>query len=190
MSGSLLGTVLAMLEALPARAGEEAHGGHGEPHAIPWGTLFFTAVNFSLFLLLLGRAVLPAVRTWAISRRDRIVDELQKAAHARAEAERLKAEWEERLGRLEEELAAIRDEALADAQRERERILEAAQAMAAAIAADAERAAAQEARRATAELREEVARHAAELAREAIRKHLTEADQKRLLDDFVRGVRA
>jgi F-type H+-transporting ATPase subunit b len=162
---------------------------HADHHGIPWSTLFFSAVNFSLFLFLLYRTALPAVRNWAIARRDRIVDELEQAARARAEAEALKAEWERRMERMEHELAGIRDQALADAQRERERILQAAQATAAAIAADAERAAAQELRKAIADLRAQVAREAVATAGEVLRDRLTEADQNRFVEDFLREVR-
>jgi len=188
MRQRLLSVALLLGQAASAFA-EEGHGAHAEHHGIPWGTLFFTAVNFVLFITLMSRFVLPALRTWAITRRDRIVDELRKAAAARADAEALKTEWEHRIARLDKELADIRSHALADAQRERERILKAAQETAAAIAADAEKAAAQEVRKARAELREQVAREAAALARGLISKGLTEDDQKRFVDEFMREVR-
>lgn len=174
---------------VPAATALAAGGGHHDDHEIPWATLFFSAINFSLFLLLLYRAVLPALKNWAIDRRDRIAAELQEAARARADAEALKAEWERRMERMEHELAEIRDQALADAQRERERILEAAQTTAAAIAADAEKAAAAEMRKAVAELRAAVAREAAGIAHDALRAKLTDADQKRFVDDFLAEVR-
>lgn len=189
MKHRLLALVLLFIETAGAFASEDAHGGHGEHHGIPWGTMFFSAVNFSLFLLLLARTVLPALKTWAITRRERIVDELQAAARAKAEAEALKREWEERMASLDRELAEIRDRALADAQRERERILAAAQQTAEAIAVDAEKAAAQELRKAKAELREQVAALAVDMARDVIRQRLTDGDQKRFLDDFLREVR-
>lgn len=194
MKHRIIALLLALLPTAAALAEEEQHGGghgggHAEHHGIPWFTLFFTAVNFALFFLLLYRAALPALRTWAITRRDRIVDELQKAAAARSEAEKLKAEWEERMARLDQELTEIRNQALADAQRERERILQAAQETAASIAADAEKAAAQEVRRAATELREHVANEAVTVARDIIRRGLTDADQTRFVDEFLREVR-
>jgi len=187
MKARLLTVAILLSGAVHAIAAEEAQKGHAE-HGIPWGILFFTAVNFSLFVLLIVRMALPALRTWAIDRRDRIVDQLQKASAAREEAERLKSEWEERLKGLESELEEIRAQALADAHRERERILKAAQQTADAIAADAERAAAQEVRRAQEDLREEVARQALALAADRIRRELTPADQKRFVEEFLRQV--
>ena len=100
MKARLLTVAILLSGAVHAIAAEEAQKGHAE-HGIPWGILFFTAVNFSLFVLLIVRMALPALRTWAIDRRDRIVDQLQKASAAREEAERLKSEWEERLKGLE-----------------------------------------------------------------------------------------
>jgi F-type H+-transporting ATPase subunit b len=188
MRHRLLSSALLLLAALPAWAAEEGHGAHGEHHGIPWSTLFFTAVNFGLFVLLIWRAVLPALRTWALDRRNRIVDELQKAANARAEAEELKNEWRRRMERLDQELAEIRNQALADAQRERERILQLAGETAKAIAADAEKAVGQEVQRAREELRGEVARQALALAGEIVRQRLDQDDQKRFIDEFLREV--
>src|SRR5262245_45754702 len=93
-----------------ALASEEAHGEH---HAagIPWGMLALQAINLLIFLWVLGRYVLPSVRTWVRERGQRVVDELQAAATAKAEAERLKAEWEARLGQLDREIEALRAQA-------------------------------------------------------------------------------
>lgn len=55
MRSRLLATAILLCEAGSALASEEAHGSHTQPHGIPWLTLFFTAVNFTLFVLLLSR---------------------------------------------------------------------------------------------------------------------------------------
>ena len=179
---------LAWLAPLAAWASEheEAH----EPGGIPWGTLLFNLVNFSIFCWIIARFALPAARDWVRARHDRIVEELAAAAKARAEAERLRAEWDARLKALDQEIARMRAEASADMAHERERILAAARKAAESIRDDARRTADHEVRRAQAELRDRVARDAATLAAQLVRDRLTPADQDRFIDEFLNQVKA
>ena len=78
----------------------------------------------------------------------------------------------------------------ADAQRERERILAAAQKTAEAIRNDARRTAAQEVRRSEAELRDAVARAAVIAATQLVRDRLSPADHERFVSEFLREVGA
>jgi len=68
---------------------------------------------------------------------------------------------------------------------ERERIIANAREMAEKMAKDSERAATQEVVKATRELREEAASLAISLAREMLKKSFTDADQKRLVDEYM-----
>jgi F-type H+-transporting ATPase subunit b len=180
--------LLAAPAALPAV--EEAH--HGEEHAAHAGpplSLLFYTVNFAIFAyFIVGRGILPSVRRWAFARRDRVITEIAAAQQARDEAERLRAEWAQRVASLEQEIAEIRRLAAADAERERERIIRAAQETAAAIAADARRATAQEVARAQSELRSELARQAVAVAERLIRERTTADDQRRFVHEFLREV--
>ena len=176
----------AFLYAQPALANEESHG-----HAsggIPWSSLLFSTINLAIFVWVLARFVMPAVREWVRDRRDQVINDLRDAAAAKTEAERLKAEWEARLADLQREITALRAQAQRDAERERERILAAAHAAADAIRKDAERAAAYELRRTQAQLRVELVRQAVSLAEEAIRAQWTVADQQRFITDFLKQV--
>ena len=177
---------LGWLVPLAAWASEHEEG--HEAGGIPWGTLLFNLVNFSIFCWILARFALPAARNWVRARHDRIVGELEAAAKARADAEQLKAEWDARLKALDQEIAKIRADAAADAARERERILAAAVKTAEAIRTDARRAADQEVRRAQAELRDRVAREAVALATQLIRDRLTPTDQDRFVSEFLSQV--
>jgi len=169
-----------------ALASEEAHG--HEAHGIPWGSLLFSAINLAIFLWVLGRFVMPAVRGWVAQRRDDVLNELKAAAAAKEEALRLKAEWEARLAALEGTMAEMRAEAQRDAERERERILAAARAAADTIRKDAERAAAYEIRRTQQQLRAELVHQAVRLAEDATRAQWTAADQQRFIADFLKQV--
>jgi len=169
-----------------ALASEEAHG--HQAHGIPWNSLLFSAINLAIFLWVLGRFVMPAVRSWVAQRRDDVLNDLKDAAAAKEDALRLKAEWEARLATLERTTAEMRAEAQRDAERERDRILAAAQAAAATIRKDAERAAAYEIRRTQQLLRDELVRQAVRLAEDATRAQWTAADQQRFIVDFLKQV--
>jgi F-type H+-transporting ATPase subunit b len=169
-----------------ALAGDEAH--HAES-GIPWGTLALSTINLLIFLWVLARFVLPTVRTWVQERRTRVVNELDEAAKAKAEALQLKAQWEARLARLDQTIEEMQTQARQDAERERERILAAARKTAETIRRDAERAAAYEVRRTQEQLRAELVRQALRSAEEQARSHWTVADQERFITDFLKQVR-
>ncbi|GBD24797.1 ATP synthase subunit b [bacterium HR30] len=171
-------------------AGPASHGGHEDHGGIPWTTLFFTFVNFGLFVWLLARYVWPQVRLWLRERHTAVVQELEAAAQARREAEQLRAQWQERLNKVNEEIARLKEQVEADLARERERVLEHARKTAETIRKDAERTVAAEMRRLEEELRAELVRHAVEIAREIVRRHWSSADQHRTVEEFARQVQS
>lgn len=176
----------AWLLASPALASEATdHGGH-----IPVAMLVFSAINLLLFLWILGRYVMPAVRRWVQERRAQVVNALQAAATAKAEAEALRAQWEARLAQIQVTIDEIRAQAQADAARERDRILAAAQQTAETIRRDAERAAAYEVRRTQERLRAALVGQALRLAEETARAQWSPADQQRFVTDFLKQVQA
>jgi F-type H+-transporting ATPase subunit b len=177
--------VLSVAPALVA-ASEEAHAEHGSP----WLTLVFSAVNLTIFILILRRYAWPAVRNWVRDRRREVIKALEEAARAKQEAEQLKAEWESRLSHLPAEIEAMRRQAREEMARERDRVLEAARKTAASIRKDAERAAEQEVRSAQDMLRREVAAQALELAQELARQRMTPETQQRFVTEFLSQVRS
>jgi F-type H+-transporting ATPase subunit b len=88
----------------------------------------------------------------------------------------------------ESELDGIRATARERAAAEREHLLAEAATAAERIRADARAAVDQELLRARRQLRQEAADLAIELASETLRRQLTDADQDRLLEDFVRTI--
>lgn len=178
-----------LLLAQAALASEEAH--HGVEHAahgIPWGTLLLSVINFSLFVGVLARFVWPAIKVWVRERHASVVEELEAAARARAEAEALRADWQARMDRLEADLNALRAEAQRDLANERERVIASATKAAEGIRRDAERAAAAEVRRVQEQLRAEMVKAAVHLATDATRKGWSAEDQQRSIGDFLKQV--
>jgi F-type H+-transporting ATPase subunit b len=182
-------TVLCLLTfaAATALGSEDAHG-HGQG-GIPWAKLVFSTVNLGIFVAILARFVFPQVRCWVRDRQGRIVKELQDAAAAKAEAERLRAEWERRLAQFERNAEEMREQTKRDAQRERERIVAEAERTADGIRRDAERAAVYERRRAEEQLRARLVGQAIGLAEQEARERWTAADQERFVAEFVQQVR-
>jgi F-type H+-transporting ATPase subunit b len=171
-------------------AAEEGHGAHGgqEGSGSQLAVLAFSAINFVLFVLVLRKYALPAVRETLRRRRDTIVQALNEAKRAKEEAESLRREYEEKLAGLAAEQERLRAQAQEAAERERQRILEEARRMAERVLAEAQLIAQREVEEARRLLRREVSEQAVRIATDLIRTRLTAADQSRLVQDFVREV--
>ena len=178
-----------MITTLLARVALASEDAHHHEAGIPWSTLAFSTINLLIFLWVLGRYVMPAVRNWVRERRTRVIGDLKAAATAKAEALQLKAEWEARLAHLDQTVEEMRAQARQDAERERERILAAARKTAETIRRDAERAAAYEVRRTQEQVRAELVRQALRSAEAQARSRWTPADQERFIADFLKRVR-
>jgi F-type H+-transporting ATPase subunit b len=177
--------VLPAVLVFAARAlAEEAAHTHGHETASPAWPLLFSAI----FLWVLARYVLPPVREWVHHRRSHVVQALEEAAAAKAEALRLYEEWEQRLAQFSRAVEEMQAQARQDAERERARILEAAHKTAEAIRRDAELAAAYELRRAQELVRADLVRQAVRLAEEAARTQLTADDHQRFVTEFLKQV--
>ncbi|MBI3795697.1 MAG: ATP synthase F0 subunit B [Deltaproteobacteria bacterium] len=168
-------------------AEEGTHGGH-EGGGSQLLVLVFSAINFVLFVLVLRKYALPAVRDSLRRRRDTIVQALSEAKRAKEEAENLRREYEEKLAGLAAEQERLRAQALEAAEREKQRTMEEARRMAERIQSEARLIAQREVEEARRLLRQEVSEQAVRIATELIRTRLTPADQSRLVQDFVREV--
>ena len=166
---------------------EEGHGDQAEGGS-PLLTLVFSAINFLLFIFLLRRYALPAIRESLKKRRAAIEQALNEGKSAKEEAEALRLEYEQKLAGLAAEQERLRQQALADAAHEKERILEEARKMADRARAEAQQIAQREIEEARRILRQEVAEQAIFLATELVRSRLTPNDQSQLVQDLVREV--
>jgi len=187
----MLHRVVAVVVILASTAGasEEAHH-DAAAHASGLSDLLFPTINFAIFMALIWRFAVPAIRSWVRERHDAVVRALAEAAAAKAAAERLRQEWQQRIAELDKTVTELRAQAQRDAERERDRILADAYKTAQSIQRDAERAAANEVRRVRQELRGELVQKALQLAEERTRAHWTAQDQQRSLDEFLKQVRS
>jgi F-type H+-transporting ATPase subunit b len=180
MKSAVLATGGVLLLPAAARAAGAEEGG--------LSTFIWSWVNLILLLAVLFYFARRPVRDYLRERRRSIESNLEESARLLADAERRLAEWRDRAARLEVEVGKIEQAARARAQVERERILADAQAAGERIRRDAELAVAQELRRARESLRREAADLAVEIASGLVRTNVSEADQVRLVDEFLGSV--
>jgi F-type H+-transporting ATPase subunit b len=159
--------------------------GAEEHHAAPISQIIYPAINFLIFVYILKRFALPPVMAFLGSRRESIVKTVTEAADDKRRAEAIVLDYRARLARLDQETQRIQSELRAEGERDKARILREAEELAAKIKSDANVQVEQELKVARYRLRSEIARLAQKAAESVLRAHLTEADQKRLVEEFV-----
>ena len=149
------------------------------------GLMIWTLVVFGLSMFLLGKLAFPRIAEALDRRQKAIEDSIDAAEHTRAEAEKILSEYRERLAearnQADEIVARARKtgehaeaEAVADAKRKREEMMD-----------QTRREISAETNRAIAEIRSQVADLTVLATEKVTRKTLTEADQRKLVEDAI-----
>lgn len=173
--------------AAAAAADPHADAHHEAAHHAPSvGDLLFPAINFTIYLFIIVRFVIPAMREFLRRRRADIVEAASQASAALAHAEQSLAASKARLASLQTESDGIRRDLVDIANRQAERLVAQAEESGARRLADAALVAEQERRRALAEVRSAVANAAATLAEQQIRAALTADDQRAFVQQFLK----
>jgi F-type H+-transporting ATPase subunit b len=162
-------------------------GGEGGGH-LNWADLIYRAINFAILLgtiVFLARKPLSSALK---SRAEGIREELAELEAKREEAKREYALMEKRLKEAEAEREQILAEFRRQGEREYEKIVDNAKAMAERIRAQARFTIEQETAQAKAELRREVAELSAKVAEDLLRENITAEDQARLVGDYLAKV--
>jgi F-type H+-transporting ATPase subunit b len=178
-------SVLAAVVNLALFLGAAPVFGAEEHHAAPISQINYPAINFLIFLYILKRFALPPVRAFLAGRRESIVKTVTEAADEKRRAETIVLDYRKRLAGIDQETQRIHSERRAEGERDKTRILREAEELAAKIKSDANFEVEQELKAARYRLRSEIARLAQQAAESVLRTHLTEADQKRLVEEFV-----
>jgi F-type H+-transporting ATPase subunit b len=158
-----------------------------EPMSPPF---LFMLLNFGLLLLILAKYGGPAARKLAQERHDQIKVALDEAAKLRDQAAKKLAEYEARIKDVDSEVKKLVDGIRADAEADKQRILDAAAAQAAQMKRDAELRIAAEIQLARAALTREVAAAAASAAEKLLKDKVTADDQHELVATFISNVQA
>jgi len=162
--------------------------GGGHDGAVVVKDFAYRVFNFALMVGLLVYFVSKPIRNGLKERREGIVKALAEAEQAQVAAEAKFAEYSAKLAKATEEIAEIAASIRREGELERDRILATAKEMAGKIELEAEAKASTAVARARTELREEAVRLAVELAEQMLRKEVTTADQKRLVDEYMQKV--
>ena len=192
-------------EAAPHGATSTAHGdtAHGAPSggapSINWtdfaarhtggsAPLIASVINFALLLYLLIRFTRKPLTGYLAGRHQQIRDDLAEAARLRKEAEQHLAAVDAKLNGLDDEISEIKSTVAKDAERERERIIAAAQHDAAQILETADRALAVEIDRAKRRLEVTATQAALSAAETLLRAEMKPEDHQRLRDEYFQQI--
>jgi F-type H+-transporting ATPase subunit b len=159
---------------------------HEEEPASP--PFVFVLINFAILLGILAKWGWPLAQKTARERHDLIKTALDEAARLRQQAADKLAEYEARLKAADAEIKQLVDGMRADADKEKQRILAAAEAQAAQMARDAEQRIAAEIELARAQLTREVTAAAAAATEKLLRDKMTAGDQQKLVAGFIADV--
>lgn len=150
-------------------------------------TLWYLIV-FSILLLAVKHYAWGPVKDMMEKRRQKVIDDLDQAASNRKKAETLANEREAALKNSRQEATQILSDAKSNAQKTGKQIVSEAMAEASAIREKAKADAAQAETDALNEAREKVADLSVTIAEKVIAKNLSAADQKDLVDQFIKGL--
>jgi len=150
--------------------------------------LLFPLLNFLLYVYLIKRFVIPAVRDFSRSRRQQIVTSIEGATQSKQKAEAMVKDYQGRLARLPQEIQAIELLFKTEGEREKTKLLEEGQRRVGKIKEDAAFLAEQEVKVARQKIREEMAERAETGAKELIQRNLSPADQSHLVADFIQNI--
>jgi F0F1-type ATP synthase membrane subunit b/b' len=164
------------------------HGEHHEPghHAPALSDLLLPAINFSIYLVIVVRFVIPAMREFLRRRRAEAVQLEAESGAALTRAQTNLATSKARFAGLKSEAEGIRQDLITIANRQAERLKSQAEESGARRLADASLLAEQERRRAFEGLRADLASAAANLAEDRIRGVLTAEDQRTFVHRFLK----
>lgn len=158
-----------------------------EPMSPPF---VFMVLNFAILLWLLIKYLLPAGQQVAAERHDEIKNALDEAAKLRDQAKQKLAEYEARVKGLDDEIKKLVDGIRADAEADKARIFEQAQAQSATLKREAEQRIAAEIELARNALTREVTAAAAHAAEKLLKDKVTAEDQRGLVNTFIKDVSA
>ena len=144
----------------------------------------------AVFVLFLGGSFFffnPA-RKFLEKRKQGIADDIEAAQKEKEEAERLKTEYEEKLKNVDDEVEGILSDARQRALANENRIVADAREEAGKIIDNAHREANLEKLKVADEVKEEVINVAGAMAGKIVASSMSEAEQKRLLDETLKGI--
>lgn len=153
-----------------------------------WWDLLWRCLNFAVLLIVLIKVLSKPIANGLRARQQSIKEQFTDLEERKSEADSAYQTYEEKLESIDQEIKDIIQSAVAQGEAEKERIIEEANRAAEDIKRQAEMAIQHELAEAKLKLREEVANQAVIMAEELISKNLQEADQVKLIEDYLAKV--
>jgi F-type H+-transporting ATPase subunit b len=180
--------LLAVLAPGLGLAAEEA-AKHAEPGLVNLNiTTLIQVVNFLILIALLSRFLFTPLKKFLAERAEGIERALAEARLAREAAAKAQEEHRAQVLAAQREAAAVREQVQREVEVERQRLMKESREAAQRLIDEAKTAIEMETRRARAALREEVATLSLSAAERLLGRSMTDADQKRLADEYVRDL--
>ena len=150
--------------------------------------LLYRSINFIIFFGVLFFLLRKPLKQALADRRDSIQKELQDLEAKKEEATRAFQALEKRISNIKEEREAILAEYKAEAEKEKQKIIENAQKTASRIIDQSQITIQQEMQKANQALRQEMSDMAVRMAEDLLKKNITENDQKVLIGEYLAKV--
>ncbi|MEW6186472.1 MAG: F0F1 ATP synthase subunit B [Thermodesulfobacteriota bacterium] len=165
---------------------EAAHGGGETTERLL--DLLYRSINFIIFFGVLFFLLRKPLKQALADRRESIQKELADLEARKEEAQQEYQALEKRISNIKEEREAILVEYKAEAEKEKQKIIDNAQKMAARIVDQAQVTIQQEMQKASLALRQEMSDTAVRMAEEILKKNITDNDQKVLIGEYLAKV--
>ncbi|WP_019243201.1 MULTISPECIES: F0F1 ATP synthase subunit B [Bacillus] len=150
------------------------------------GDIIFQMLCFLVLLALLKKFAWGPLVNIMKQREEHVANEIEEAEKTRAEAKRYVEEQRELLKQSREEAKALIENAKKQGEAQREEIVVAARTEAERVKESAKREIETEKEKAVAALREQVASLSVLIASKVIEKELSEADQEKLINEYIK----
>lgn len=167
-----------------------ASGGEGGIPREKWLDLLWRTLNFAGLLAILIVALKKPVSNALKNRRQEIIEKFADLEAQKTEAERIYKEYEAKLSKIDAEVESIISSAVKQGEAEKIRIIEDANRAAGDIQRQAEMAIQYELAEAKLTLRSDIAEQAVQMAEDLIKQNLKEADQTKMVEDYLEKVGA
>lgn len=167
-----------------------ASAGEGGIPREKWLDLLWRTLNFAGLLIILIWALKKPIVNGLNGRRQEIIQKFEDLEAQKAEAERIYKEYEAKLAKIDAEVQSIINGAVQQGEVEKIRIIEDANRAAGDIQRQAEMAIQHEISEAKLALRSEIAEQAVRMAEGLIKQNLKDADQIKMVEDYLEKVGA
>jgi F-type H+-transporting ATPase subunit b len=169
-------------------AGHEAAAGHGGETTARLLDLLYRSINFIIFFGVLFFLLRKPLKQALIDRRDSIQKELQDLEAKKEEANREFQALEKRISNIKKERETILAEYKAEAEKEKQKIIDNAQKTASRIIDQSQKTIQQEMQKANQALRQEMSDMAVLMAEDLLKKNITDNDQNLLIGEYLAKV--